>query len=222
MAEETDAKEELKEEETSGENSVSESTETEKKEKTGKKESRTKKDTKEDKEVKKLKKEIEKYASKLEEAEKEVAELKDQYLRKQADFENFRKRMFREKEDSIKFANTSLLNDLIGTIDDFERALQSSEDSKDFDAFHSGVEMIEKQLLSMLDSNWGLKRFESAGEPFDPSKHEALMMEDSAEYDVQTVIEDYVKGYILHDRVIRPAKVKVGNPAPVKEEETTT
>ena len=170
-----------------------------------------------DKEIKKLQSEIEDYAGRLVEAKKEIDELKDQYLRKQADFDNFRKRMFREKEESIKFANTTLLNDIIGVIDDFERALQSSEESKDFDSFHSGIELIEKQMITMLESNWGLKRFDSVGEPFDPEKHEALMMEESAEVEVQTVSEDFMKGYVLHDRVIRHAKVKVAKPAAVSE-----
>ncbi|HAK44893.1 MAG TPA: nucleotide exchange factor GrpE [Spirochaeta sp.] len=184
---------------------------------TGKGGTKKPKETKINKEVKKLQSEIEGYAGQLVEAKKEIEDLKDQYLRKQADFDNFRKRMFREKEDSIKFANTSLLNDIIGVIDDFERALQSSEESKDFQAFHSGIEMIEKQMINMLETNWGLKRFDSAGEPFDPEKHEALMMEESANVETQTVTEDFMKGYQLHDRVIRHAKVKVAKPAPAAE-----
>ena len=182
-----------------------------------KKASKPAKETKEEKEIRKLKTEIENYAKSLVEAKDEVDDLKDQYLRKQADFENFRKRMLREKEESIKFANTQLLNDIISVIDDLERALQSSEESKDFDALHSGVELIEKQMVGMLESNWGLKRFDSAGEPFDPEKHEALMMEESNEFETQTVIEDFMKGYMLHDRVIRHAKVKVSKPAPAEE-----
>lgn len=182
-----------------------------KEEKEGKKPDK-KSEKREDKEINKLNKKLSKKTEELDRLKKENESLKDQYLRKQADFENFRKRMFREKEESIKFANSSLLSDIISVIDDFERALQSSQESRDFDSFHSGVEIIEKQLVNMLDSGWGLKRFESVGEPFDPGKHEALMMEESEDYDVKTVTEVYVKGYILHDRVIRPAKVKVANP----------
>jgi molecular chaperone GrpE len=168
--------------------------------------------SKTEKENKKLKKKVEKLEESLESAEEEIRELNDKYLRKQADFDNFRKRMLREKEDSIKFANKALLLDIIKVIDDFERALQSSEDSEDFKAFHSGIELIEKQMISMLETNWGLKRFDSTGEPFDPERHEALMMEESEDYDTQTVVEDFMKGYILHDRVIRHAKVKVSKP----------
>jgi molecular chaperone GrpE len=140
---------------------------------------------------------------------KKIEELEDQYLRKQADFENFRKRMFREKEEAIKFANSSLILDLITIIDDFERAIKSSEESQDFATFHQGIEMIEKQFVSMLERNWGLTRFEGAGEGFDPEKHEALFMEETGDVDAPQVVEDYQKGYLLHNRVLRPAKVKV-------------
>lgn len=146
------------------------------------------------------------------ELEAENSELKSQYLRKSADFENFRKRMIREKEEAAKYANSGLLSDIVTIIDDFERAIKSSEESKDFDSFHSGIELIEKQFTSMLERNWGLKRFESVGEPFDPQKHEAIGMEEREDLDDQTVIEDYQRGYFLHDRVLRNAKVKVGVP----------
>lgn len=214
MAEETGAKEDEIREDASTEEKAGKS---DSKKNESEKPAKEKKESKEEKEIKKLKKEIEGYAKSLVEAKAEVDDLKDQYLRKQADFENFRKRMLREKEESIKFANTTLLNDIITVIDDLERALQSSEESKDFEALHSGVELIEKQLVGKLESNWGLKRFDSAGEPFDPEKHEALMMEESDAYDTQTVIEDFMKGYMLHDRVIRHAKVKVSKPLPAEE-----
>ncbi len=156
----------------------------------------------------------------VQELEAEVAEIKDQMLRKQAELDNFRKRLLKDKEEAIKYANTNLLTDLITIIDDFERALQSATASKDFDSFHSGIELIEKQFTGMLEKKWGLTRIVSVGHEFDPQKHEAIGMEESSEYDTETVIEDYQKGYILQDRVIRPAKVKVAVPAKkgVKEE----
>jgi len=143
----------------------------------------------------------------------ENSELKDQYLRKQADFENFRKRMQREKQDALKYANTNILQDLITIIDDFERAIRSSEESRDFESFHSGIKMIEHQFISMLDRKYGLKRMESEGQEFDPQMHEAINMEESAEVETQTVVEDYQKGYLLNDRVLRHARVKVAVPA---------
>ncbi len=144
--------------------------------------------------------------------EQTVKESEDQLLRKAAEFENSRKRLSREKEESIKYANAALLGDVVPIIDDFERAIQSAAESKDFDAFHTGVSMIEKQMVSMLERNWGLKRFSANGEPFDPEKHEAIAVEETDEHDSEIVLEDYQKGYLLHDRVLRPAKVKVARP----------
>ncbi len=160
---------------------------------------------------------LEKYKKRIEELEEENRTLKDQLLRKQADFENFRKRMFREKEDAIKYANSKLLLDLTGIIDDFERAIQSAENSKDFNSFFEGVSMIEKRMTSMLEKRWGLKRFSSIGETFDPERHEAIAMEESDKYDKSVVLEDYQKGYMLHDRLLRPARVKVSKPVAVLE-----
>ncbi|MFI5369885.1 MAG: nucleotide exchange factor GrpE [Spirochaetia bacterium] len=145
--------------------------------------------------------------------EKENAELKDRLLRKQADFENFRKRMIREREDAARYANASLLTDVIGLIDDFERAIKSAEESRDFASFLQGVTMIEKQLVEMLESRWGLKRFASVGEGFDPNKHEAVLRVEGPADGRPTVVEDYQKGYYLHERVLRPARVKVMVPS---------
>jgi molecular chaperone GrpE len=148
----------------------------------------------------------------LRKLEQAVKESEDQLLRKAAEFENFRKRLSRDKEESIKYANAALLSDVVPIIDDFERAIQSAAESKDFDAFHTGVSMIEKQMVSMLERNWGLKRFSANGEPFDPEKHEAIAVEETDKHDSEIVLEDYQKGYLLHDRVLRPAKVKVARP----------
>lgn len=144
--------------------------------------------------------------------EAEVSGLKDQYLRKAAEFENFRKRMNKEKSDAIDFANQSLLLDLIPVIDDFERAIKASEASKDFASLHEGIGLIEKRLVSQLENKWGLVRFESAGTPFDPNRHEAIMMEKVAGLSEPTVAEDFLKGYLLKERVVRSAKVKVSMP----------
>jgi len=149
--------------------------------------------------------------------ENENSTLKDQMLRKQAESDNFRKRILREKEDSIKYGNSNLLLDLITIIDDFERAIKASQESTDITNFHTGIELIEKQFVSMLDRNWGLKRMVAVGEEFDPQMHEAIGMEESTEVDKQTVVEDYQSGYVLHDRILRPARVKVAMPAADKE-----
>jgi molecular chaperone GrpE len=151
---------------------------------------------------------------KIAELETQLAETRDQLLRKAADFENFRKRMNQEKQSSIEYANQSLLLDIIPIIDDLERAISAGENGSPADslsdtAFLEGIKMIEKRLTSQLESKWGLKRFDSAGQPFDPNIHEALMMEKSADISEPVVQEDFSKGYMLKDRVIRAAKVKV-------------
>jgi molecular chaperone GrpE len=141
--------------------------------------------------------------------EAQLAETRDQLLRKAADFENFRKRMNQEKQSSIEYANQSLLLDIIPVIDDLERAILAGESSADIGSFLEGIKMIEKRLTSQLESKWGLRRFTSAGEVFDPNLHEALMVEKSPGVTETTVQEDLFKGYYLKDRVIRAAKVKV-------------
>ena len=153
---------------------------------------------------------------KIAELEAKLADANDQYLRKAADFENFRKRMNREKQEAIEYANQSLLLDLIQTMDDFERALKSAESMASGDLsnsairpFYEGISMIEKRLSSQLENKWGLKRFDSEGVSFDPNYHEAVQMEKSAEITEPMVLEEYYKGYTLKDRVVRGAKVKV-------------
>jgi len=148
------------------------------------------------------------------ELENQLAETRDQLLRKAAEFENFRKRMNQEKQSSIEYANQSLLSDIIPIIDDFERAITAGEsglqsNSAEYAGLLEGIKMIEKRLTSQLEAKWGLKRFNSEGELFDPNLHEALMMEKSPDAAEATVQEVFFKGYSLKDRVIRAAKVKV-------------
>jgi molecular chaperone GrpE len=150
--------------------------------------------------------------------EAEVAELRDRLLRTQADFDNYRKRMLREREESARYANAALLSDLLTVIDDFERAIRSAEESRDFTVFLQGVSMIERGMLEMLENRWGLRRFSSAGEAFDPVRHEAMLRTESpanagAAPAGPVVVEEFQKGYYLHERVLRPAKVRVQVPA---------
>jgi molecular chaperone GrpE len=161
----------------------------------------------------------EQLASRLKE---ENAALKDQLLRQAAEFSNFRKRLSKDKEEGIRYANAMLLADVIPIIDDFERAIQSAGESKDFASFHSGVSLIERQLVSILERNWGLRRFAAKtgadGEVFDPEKHEAIAVEETADQDKPVVLQNYQNGYYLHDRVLRPARVKVAKPVPSKKD----
>jgi molecular chaperone GrpE len=147
--------------------------------------------------------------------EAQLADSRDQLLRKAADFENFRKRMHQDKQNAIDFANQQLLLDIIPIIDDFERAIQSAETSAELTglpagkAVLDGITMIEKRLVDQLEKKWQLKRFNSAGEPFDPNRHEAMTMEKSPDIEEPVVQEEFSKGYMLKDRVIRAAQVKV-------------
>ncbi len=145
-------------------------------------------------------------------AQEEAASLKEQMLRDRADLENYRKRLIRDKEETVKFANENLIKDLLQPLDDLGRALQAAEATKDYEKVHDGVVMVNKQLYSTLEKNWGLQRIESVGMEFDPLEHEAyqLAVDDSLEHEV--VLEEYAVGYKLHGRVLRPAKVKVGKP----------
>jgi molecular chaperone GrpE len=145
----------------------------------------------------------------------QLADTRDQLLRKAADFENSRKRMNAEKQNAIDFANQNLILDIIPILDDFERAIQSAESSGELTslpagkALLEGIVMIEKRMISRLEGKWGLKRFDSAGKPFDPVFHEAVLMDKSPDIGEPVVLEEYIKGYMLKDRVIRAAQVKV-------------
>ncbi|MGE4454220.1 MAG: nucleotide exchange factor GrpE [Sphaerochaeta sp.] len=145
-------------------------------------------------------------------AKDEVVALKEQMLRDRADLENYRKRLIRDKEDTVKFANENLIKDLLQPLDDLGRALHAAESTKDYEKVHDGVVMVNNQLYSTLEKNWGLQKIESVGKEFDPQEHEAyqVAIDDSLEHEV--VLEEYIVGYKLHGRVLRPAKVKVGKP----------
>lgn len=148
----------------------------------------------------------------LEEAKAFADQCKMDMLRKQADLDNYRKRLVREKESHARFANEGIIKDLLDPLDNLDRAITSSELSNDFDTIHNGLKMVNDQLHTMLDKNWGLKKIACKGEEFDPELHEAYMMEQSEDYDKEMVIDELGAGYTLHDRVLRPAKVKVGKP----------
>jgi molecular chaperone GrpE len=143
----------------------------------------------------------------------ELADLNDKYLRKLADEVNFRKRMVREKEETQRFAVAALLTDIIPVLDDFDRGISSADTSKSYDQLREGVVLIRRQLSQMLENKYALKRMESKGASFDPNKHEALFAE-QANIEEPVVSEEYLPGYILHDRVLRTAKVRVKMPAP--------
>jgi len=153
-----------------------------------------------------------------EELSEQIKSLKDQLqesekkrLLSHADLENTRKRLIREKEDAIKFANTKLVEELIVPIDNLDRAISSADSTQDVKSLIEGVSMVKSQLLSTL-KKYGLTVIESVGKEFDPSIHEACMVGEDENVEVETVLQEFDKGYKLHDRVLRPAKVKVIKP----------
>jgi len=153
--------------------------------------------------------------SRIAELEKLNADLQDQYLRKAADFDNYRKRMIREVQEARDFANTNLLVDLIQILDNFDRAIDAGgahEAGTPAAAFSDGIGMIRNQLGQMLESKYGLTCYQSKGLPFDPNFHEAINTAVSPEVKEPTVSEEFTKGYKLKDRVIRTSKVMVQMP----------
>jgi molecular chaperone GrpE len=145
---------------------------------------------------------------KLEEMEKEKNELSDRLLRTMAEFENYRKRVAREKEDLIKYGNEKFAFDLLSVMDNFERSLEQAKASKEVEPVIEGIEMIQKQFVSALEK-FHVKPFDSVGEPFDPERHEAMAQQEHDEYEENTVIEEYQKGYCLKEKLLRPARVIV-------------
>ncbi len=133
----------------------------------------------------------------------------DRLLRLQADFDNTRKRLDREKQDFVKFANEGIILELLNILDDLERTLELAESKhQDLPAFLKGVEMILSHLYEML-KEYGIKPIEAQGKLFDPNYHEALMQAENKDVPEHTILEELQKGYLLNDRVIRTAKVKV-------------
>jgi molecular chaperone GrpE len=138
-------------------------------------------------------------------------DLKDQVLRRAADFENYRKRALQENRDAVDYANTNLLKDLLESLDNFDRTVEAAGNATDPKTIADGVKMISRNLISLLENKYNLVSYGAAGDSFDPDIHEAIgsMQEAVAEPVLKTV---YLKGYKLKDRVIRHAKVMVSMP----------
>jgi molecular chaperone GrpE len=140
--------------------------------------------------------------------ERECEENYDRYVRQLAELDNFRKRTKREKDDAIRFANEALIRDLLPVVDNLERAVAHSKGGGNGKPLVEGVEMVLKGLLDALTKH-GLIQVSAVGEPFDPAKHEAMAQLASESYAPNTVIEEHHKGYLLGDRLLRPALVTV-------------
>ena len=158
------------------------------------------------------KSELELANEKIAQLEKENAELKDQVLRRAADFDNYRKRMILENQEARDFANTSLLKDLLDSLDNFDRTIQAAETATDPKTIADGISMINKSMVSMLENKYNLVSYGSQGDAFDPELHEAIGSVEEEGVTEQTLKDVYLKGYKLKDRVIRHAKVRVSVP----------
>ncbi len=150
----------------------------------------------------KLQKQVDELAEKLKACEK----FEELYFKKAAEFDNFRKRNDRHKDQIIKLANEDLLLEVLPVVDNFERALAAP--AEDLSSLHDGIELILKQLENILE-NAGLKRIKSVGEKFDPHYHHAIGVIEKQDTEEGLVLEENLPGYILFDKVVRPAMVKV-------------
>lgn len=140
----------------------------------------------------------------------ELQDAQERILRAQADFDNFRRRTRQDKEDLAKYASSKVITGILPVMDNFERALAVSKDAQDFDSLFKGVEMIFRQMEQVLEQE-GVSAMDTVGQPFNPEFHQAIMQVDSDEHEEGIIVEEVMKGYVLKDKVLRPAMVKVSS-----------
>ena len=144
----------------------------------------------------------------VEELRREVEEKQDRLLRALAETENVRRRAQRERDDYVRYANESLLRDLIPVLDNLDRALEAARPGGDATGVVAGVELIQRELLKVLERA-GVERYSALGQPFDPTRHEAIASVVSEDAAPGTVVRETLPGYQLHNRVLRAALVSV-------------
>lgn len=149
---------------------------------------------------------------KIAELEKQVEDLRNQALYKAAENDNWRKRMMQQKDEAVAYANASLLGDLLDSLDNFDRTLDAAKDAKDAKSIADGIKMVNKNLVTMLESKYGLKSFGKEGDEFNPDEHEAIGRVEDESAKNETLKQVYLKGYKLNDKIIRHAKVMVSIP----------
>lgn len=149
----------------------------------------------------------------LEKLNQELDEYKDKYLRTVAEMDNLRKRLARERNDLLRFGAESLMRDLLPVLDSFDKACEDAKNAdKDNQQFVEGISLVRKQLLDTLEKH-GMTPVDAVGHAFDPNMHQAIQRVDSEEVDADQVHQEFAKGYMLHDRLLRPAIVSVAVPA---------
>lgn len=175
--------------------------------------------SKEEKEVEEKKEltPLEQLQEKIQLKDEEIAKQKDTFLREKAELENFKKRLTKEKDDFVQFANERLLKELIQIEDNLERALEVPNAT--LESLKEGVEMIQKQFSTFL-KNQKADPIEALGKPFDPNLHEVLNQQESEEHEENTVIQEYSKGYTLNGRILRSAKVVIAKKPSEKKEDS--
>jgi len=144
----------------------------------------------------------------LEAALKKAQEHYDRLLRTSADFENYKKRVAKEKSDLIRYGNNELIKELLPVIDNLERALEHASGEGEQEGIAGGVEMTLQQFLGILQ-RFGVTPIATEGQPFDPTRHEAVMEQVTGKHDPGHVVSELERGYLLNDRLVRPAKVVV-------------
>lgn len=147
--------------------------------------------------------------AKIAELEKKVSELQDQNLRRAADFDNYRKRMIKEKQETSDYVTANLIGDLLESLDNFDRTVDAAQNAKDAKSISDGVKMINKNLVKLLEEKYGLCGYGKAGDLFNPDEYEAIGSVKEKGVKEPVVKEIYLKGYKLKDKVIRFAKVMV-------------
>ncbi len=154
--------------------------------------------------------ELESLRTRLVEVEAENEALQDRLVRLQADFENHRRRGLKERQDALHYGHENLVKDLLGTVDNLERAIDhaSQSDGGDLEGLLQGVELVQRDLLGTLNQH-SVNEIEAAERPFDPNVHEAMAQVEDSERPAGTVVQVLQKGYLLRDRLLRPARVMV-------------
>lgn len=145
------------------------------------------------------------------ELEAQIEQMKKDALYKAAENDNWRKRMMQQKEEAVAYANESLLNDLLDSLDNFDRTLEAAKDAKEAKPIVEGITLTKKSLVSLLENKYNLVAFGQEGDDFDPEIHEAIGMQEG-DVEKEQLLQVYLKGYKLKDRVIRHAKVMVIKP----------
>jgi molecular chaperone GrpE len=155
----------------------------------------------------------------LEAKEQEAGETYDRLLRVSAEFDNYKKRSAREMEEFRKFANQSLIKEMLSVVDNLELAMNSTNNHESIDkGLLQGLDMTHKEILKVFEK-FNVKPIDAKGQPFDPAFHEAVMQEETDEVEKNTVVNELQKGYMIHDRLLRPSMVVVAKPKEKKDDE---